>query len=266
MSEQLWETGAGDVASASVNGGSERATYFVSGRYQGEDGPFTSARVGGIARDVLSRYQGTIGLNVFPRDRLTIGFQSRYTAQHGESPEGSNSIYSPYAQAMYARPDQAYCLGANGRRALGDAIAGPARCSGTGNPFGNTFSATVREVNQRAIPQDVAHYNGSLSAKWAPTGGLAVDATTGVDYTDTRNVNFWPFGNQVDRFNTNAPEGLRTVGNVRQRNITLDLKGSWDRAVTSAVRSTFVLGTQGFVTDQKSESGTDRNFAGRGSA
>jgi TonB-linked SusC/RagA family outer membrane protein len=264
VSEQLWETGTGNVASLSVSGGGERATYFASGRYQGEDGPFTSARVGGIARDVLSRYQGTLGVNIIPRDRLTIGFQSRYTQQSGESPEGSNSIYSPYAQAMYARPDQAYCLGTNGRRALGDAIAGPARCSGSGNPFGNTFSATVREVTQRAIPQDVAHYNGSLSLKWAATSELSLDATGGIDYTDTRNVNFWPFGNQVDRFNANAPEGLRTVGNVRQRNVTVDIKGSWDRPVTPSVRSTFVLGTQGFVTDQKSETGTDRNFAGPG--
>jgi TonB-linked SusC/RagA family outer membrane protein len=264
VSEQLWETGDGDVANVSVSGGGERATYFLSGRYQGEDGPFTSARVGGIARDVLRRYQGTLGVNVFPRDRLTVGFQSRYTAQTGESPEGSNSIYSPYAQAMYARPDQAYCLDAAGRRALGDAVAGPARCSGAGNPFGNTFSATVREVNQRTLPQDVAHYNGSLSVKWAPAGGLSVDAVGGIDYTDTRNVNFWPFGNQVDRFNANAPEGLRTVGNVRQQNVTLDLKGSWDRQLSPAFRSTFVLGTQGFITNQKEETGTDRNFAGPG--
>jgi TonB-linked SusC/RagA family outer membrane protein len=264
VSEQLWETGSGDIASVSVNGGAERATYFVSGRYQGEDGPFTSARLGGLARDVLSRYQGTLGLNIMPLDRLTLSLQSRYSAQNGESPEGSNSIYSPYAQAMYARPDQAYCLGPDGRRALGAAIAGPARCSGAGNPFGNTFSATVRETTVRAIPQDVAHYNGSLGAKWTPTAELSLDATGGIDYTDTRNVNFWPFGNRVDLFNANAPEGLRSVGNVRQRNVTLDVKGSWDRALTPALQSTLVLGTQGFVTNQKTETGTDRNFAGPG--
>ena len=264
VSEQLWETGSGDVGSAAVSGGGDRVTYYASGRYQGEDGPFTSAKVGGLGKDVLKRYQGTLGLNIVPRDKLTIGFQSRYTAQNGESPEGSNSIYSPYAQAMYARPDQAYCLDASGRRALGAAIAGPARCAGAGNPFGNTFSATVRETTTRNIPQDVSHYNGSLNAKWAPGGGLALDATAGLDYTDTRNVSFWPFGNQVDRFNANAPEGQRTVGDVRQQNFTVDVKGSWDTPVTPAVRSTFVLGTQGFVTNQKSESASDRNFAGPG--
>jgi TonB-dependent SusC/RagA subfamily outer membrane receptor len=217
VSEQLWETGSGDVASMSVNGGAERATYFVSGRYQGEDGPFTSKRVGGLARDVLRRYQGTLGLNIVPRERLTIGLQSRYTAQTGQSPEGNNSIYSPYAQAMYARPDQAYCLDSLGRRALGGAVAGPARCSGAGNPFGNTFSATVRETNQRTIPQDVSHYNGSLSAKWSPTATLGLDATAGVDYTDTRNVSFWPFGNQVDLFNANAPRGCASWATCASR-------------------------------------------------
>jgi outer membrane receptor protein involved in Fe transport len=68
----------------------------------------------------------------------------------------------------------------------------------------------------------------------------------------------------VDRFNGNAPEGERTVGNVRQQNVTLDVKGNWDRAFTPALRSTLVIGTQGFVTNQKTESGTDRNFAGPG--
>ena len=264
VTEQLWETGRGDVMSASVNGGTDRATYYVGGRYQSEDGPFTAARIGGLSTDELKRYQGTLSLNIFPMERLNIGFQTRYTVQSGDSPEGNNSIYSPYAQAMYARPDQAYCLDESGKRALGDAIASPARCRFAGNPFGNTFSATVREVTYRNLPQDVSHFNGSLSAKWTPTTELGLDAVLGLDNTDSRNVSFWPFGNQVDRFNTNAPEGQRTVGNIRQQNVTLDVKGSWERDVTSALHSTFVLGTQGFVTTQKSESGSDRNFAGPG--
>jgi hypothetical protein len=54
------------------------------------------------------------------------------------------------------------------------------------------------------------------------------------------------------------------VGNVRQQNLTIDVKGSWDRAVTPSLQSTLVLGTQGFITNQKTETGTDRNFAGPG--
>ena len=264
VTEQLWETGFGDVVSAAVNGGTDRVTYYVSGRYQFEDGPYTSERIGGLTKDELKRYQGTLSLNVFPMEKLNIGFQTRYTSQSGDTPEGNNSIYSPYAQAMYARPDQAYCLDAAGRRSLGDAIAGPARCAGPGNPFGNTFSATLRETTIRTLPQDVSHFNGALSARWTPTEQLGVDATVGLDYTDSRNVSFWPFGNQVDRFNTNAPEGLRTVGSIRQQNVTIDLKGNWETRISDAFSSTFVLGTQGFATTQKSESGTDRNFAGPG--
>lgn len=89
VTEQLWETGAGNVLSGSVNGGSDRMTYYVGGRYQDEDGPFTSARIGGLAEDVLKRYQGTVNLNVFPRENVTIGFRSRYTVQSGEAPEGA---------------------------------------------------------------------------------------------------------------------------------------------------------------------------------
>jgi outer membrane receptor protein involved in Fe transport len=165
---------------------------------------------------------------------------------------------------MYARPEQAYCLDATGKRALGDAIAGPARCRFAGNPFGNTFSTTVRETLQQTSPQDVSHFNGSTNVKWTPTEEIGVDATVGLDYTDSRNVSFWPFGNQVDRFNQIAPEGTRTVSSIRQQNFTLDVKGSWTRPFGDDLSSTFVLGTQGFITNQKNESGSDRNFAGPG--
>ena len=59
-------------------------------------------------------------------------------------------------------------------------------------------------------------------------------------------------------------ETLALVGSIRQQNVTIDLKGNWELQITDAISSTFVLGTQGFATTQKSETGTDRNFAGPG--
>ena len=50
----------------------------------------------------------------------------------------------------------------------------------TGNPFGNTFGATVKETTQGEIYQDGAHYTGSLNSKWTPTSGLVLDATFGI--------------------------------------------------------------------------------------
>ena len=263
VTEQLYETGYGNVVNGSVAGGTERMTYYVGGRYQYEDGPFTSDKLGGLAADIARRTQTSMNLNIFPREKINIGFQSRYTLLHSEVPQGGNSIYSPYAQAMYARPDMGYCLDDNGVKSI-DAIAGNGRCKRIGNPFGNTLSNTVRESLQQEIYQDGTHYTGALSARWTPSTEFNFDATLGLDNTSMRAVSFWPFGNAVDRFSLNAPDGSRSVDDLWQQNITLDVKTSWDRQFTPAIRSTLVVGGQGFITQQRNEGGSNRNFPGPG--
>jgi TonB-linked SusC/RagA family outer membrane protein len=264
VTNQLWDNGYNNTVNSSVTGGAEKVTYFVAGRYEYEDGPFTAERFGGLAADIVKRTQGTLSLSVFPREKVNIGFQSRYTAFHTESPEGSNSIYSPYAQSMYARPDQGYCQNPAGQHALGDAIAGPGQCRYYGNPYGNTLSTTLREALMHSIYQDGTHYTGSLSAKWTPTTEINFDATGGLDNTSVRGVSFLPFGNNVDHFSQNAPDGSRNLDELWQQNVTLDTKVSWDHQLSQMFRSTAVIGAQGFITDQRDDGGSNRNFAGPG--
>jgi TonB-dependent starch-binding outer membrane protein SusC len=265
VTEQLWETGKNSTANASVSGGADKVNYFVGGRFEYEDGPFTAKKVGGLAQDLLKRTQGTVSLNVLPVDKVTVGFQSRYTTFRLDGISAQNNIYSPYAQSMYARIDQAYCLDALGRRTLETAL-GNARCELAGNPFGNTLSATVRETMEREIYQDGTHYTGSLNAAWTPVTGFALNSTVGIDNTDVRGVSFWPFGNNVDRFNLNAPLGDRNVASTRQQNVTLDTKGNWTRDIGSTFESQFTVGAQGFMTTQKTESSNGRDFPGPGLA
>lgn len=264
VTQQLYETGYSDVFSGSVTGGSDRMTYYVGARHQFEDGPFTSDKLGGgLQADIARRDQASLNLNIFPREKINIGFQSRYALLHNEGISGGNNIYSPYSQAMYARIDQGYCLDENGVKSL-DAIAGNGRCKNMGNPFGNTLSTTVREALQQEIYQDGTHYTGALTAKWTPSTEINFDATLGLDNTSVRGVSFLPFGNAVDRFSINAPDGSRTVSDLWQQNYTLDVKTSWDRQFTPAIRSTLVVGGQGFITNQRNESASNRNFPGPG--
>jgi TonB-linked SusC/RagA family outer membrane protein len=263
VTQQLFNTGYNNTVNGSVSGGTDKVTYFGSGRYQFEDGPFTSDKLGGPANDIVKRSQGTINLNIFPREKVSIGVQSRYSLFHIESPEGTNSIYSPYAQSMYARPDQGYCTDALGKHSLSE-IAGPGRCKNTGNPFGNTLSNTLRESLQHQIYQDGTHFNGSIDGKWTPSTQFNFSVVTGIDNTTVRGVSFVPFGNALDRFSLRAPDGSRSVDDLNQQNVTLDVKGNWDRQVTSAFRSTLTLGGQGFITDQKQTTASNRNFPGPG--
>jgi TonB-linked SusC/RagA family outer membrane protein len=263
VTDQIFTTGYNNTFNGTVSGGGERFNYFVGGRYENEDGPFTSSSIGGVAEDLVRRTQGTLNLNILPTEKITIGFTSRYSVFRIGGVQGSNSIYSPYAQTMYARIDQAYCLDANGRRSLANR-AGEARCALAGNAFGNTLSTTVREALQQEIFQDGTHYTGSIDGKWTPTAGLIVSATGGIDNTDVRGTSFYAFGNNVDNFSLQAPLGTRTVSSVRQQNVTLDVKTNWDRALGARFQSTATVGAQGFITTQRSENGSGRDFPGPG--
>jgi TonB-linked SusC/RagA family outer membrane protein len=266
VTQQLWETGYNNTLNGSVSGGAEKINYFVSGRYEYEDGPFTSKKVGGVAQDLLKRNQATVSLNVLPTSKITVGFQTHYTVFRLDGIQGQNSIYSPYAQSMYARPDQGYCNDATGTKHSLDFIAGEARCQLTGNPFGNTLSTTLREALQQSAYQDGTHYTGAVNAKWAAAEKLTVNATVGIDNTDVRGVNYYAFGNNVDLFSGQAPAGTRSVADLRTQNVTVDTKANWNTMLGSAFESQVTVGGQGFIVTQKSENGSGRDFPGPGLA
>jgi TonB-linked SusC/RagA family outer membrane protein len=273
VTKQLWETGYNNTGNVSVSGGAEKINYFVSGRYEYEDGPFTSNKIAGpndvkddLTQDLLKRTQGTVSLNVLPTDKITVGFQTHYTVFRLDGVQGQNSIYSPYAESMYAQPHVASCNGPDGKHSL-DYLAGVARCQLTGNPFGNSSFTSLRESVQQQAYQDGTHYTGAINARWAPQEKLAVSGTIGIDNTDVRGVSYYPFGNNVDLISTQAPLGTRSVADLRTQNITVDTKGNWTtNLLGNALESQLTAGGQGYIVTQKSENGSGRDFPGPGLA
>jgi TonB-linked SusC/RagA family outer membrane protein len=261
---QLFETGMGTVTSASLSGGADKITYFGSGRYAFEDGPFTAKPFNGNTKDQDRKLQGTLNIDMFPRDNLRFGVRSFYSDSHIEGISGNNNIYSPNALALYAKPERAYCLDNAGLRHSLDNIIDTDRCAHAGNAFGNTSFATVAEALQSSIYQDETHTNAALSAGYTPYPDLTLDAIVGVDNTTARSISFLPFGNAIDNFTTNAPDGSRNLDVTTFQNVTFDLKGSWNRPFGSRVTSGLVIGAQGFITDSKSQGGTNQNFPGPG--
>lgn len=259
----LEQVGSNTTLNGSVSGGSQGLRYYFAGRFADEDGAFTSKRLGGLADNTNRRYQGTMNLIMAPRDNLTLNVRTMYSNGHLTSPSGNNNIYSPYALAMYAKPELGYCLDSLGKKSFQN-IAGTARCTGAGNPYGNTSFSTVREALQQSIYQDQSHFNSAMTVKYSPTGELSVDATLGIDNINARNVSYWPFGNAVDRFSNNAPDGSRSLDAITTQNTTLDVKGAWNRQLTSRLASKLTVGTQGFIQDLKSSGGSNRNFPGPG--
>ena len=258
--DDMMETGQNQSLSAQVSGGTQSVTYFVSGRYFDEDGPFSSddkaGFANGFARDESRLYQGTANINLFPRDNLRFSARMLYADRHHDTPGSNNNIYAPFTLAQFGKPELANCNESD--------INGDGTCVGSGNMHGNAAFATTREALFERIYQDATHFNGVMSAAFTPTNALTFDATFGLDNTNARSVSFLPFGNAVDNFSERNPNGERTVDIINTQNITLDAKGTWSTDLRPELTSSLVFGGQGFITRREIHDQFSQDFPGPG--
>ncbi|MGI9627460.1 MAG: SusC/RagA family TonB-linked outer membrane protein [Longimicrobiales bacterium] len=247
----IFETGHAQTYAGSVNGGGDLITYFTSGRFYKENGPFggtnltTNAAgesVGIAAEDLNRRLQGTANINIFPMDNLRVRVTGLYSEVNQESPENGNNIYGVFPLAMFAQP----------------------RRANANNLFGNAAFATVLEAGQVAVNQDTEHFAGSVNTNWTIQDGLVADVTFGVDMTNSRGTNFAPFGYNIDGFTGSNIFGSRTVGDRNNREVTGDFKLSWTNDFTDQISNTLLAGAQGFVSQTTSTGGTGTIFPGPG--
>ena len=240
---ELFETGHQQTYSASVNGGGDLITYFASGRFFKENGPFGGVdNLGFNAEDSNRRMQGTANINIFPMDNLRLRISGLYSEVNQESPENGNNIYGVFPLALFAQP----------RRATST------------NLFGNAAFATVKEAGQVTVNQDTEHFAGSMNTNWTIQDGLVADLTFGVDMTNSRGVNFNPFGWNVDGFTGSDVFGQRIIGDRNNREVTTDLKLSWTTDFTDRISSTLLAGAQGFMSQTTTTGGTGEIFPGPG--
>ena len=246
--KELYNTGYGQTYSASVSGGGDLITYFASGRYYNENGPFSKLdgifADGGALKneDTIVRRQGTMNLNVFPFDNLRLRVTGLYSELNQSSLAGGNNIFGVFS------------LGLMGQLRLAD----------DNNRYGSLAFATLRETAGRDIKEEVEHFQGSVNANWTIAEGLVFDGTFGVDMTNTRKISFFPFGWNVDGFTTYNTEGTRGFGDRNNRQVTGDFKLSYDNNFTDDISSTFLAGGQGYLTQNVYNGGGGTGFPGPG--
>ncbi|MDZ7694354.1 MAG: TonB-dependent receptor plug domain-containing protein [Balneolaceae bacterium] len=108
---KLFETGIQQEYSGSVSGGSEGITYYVNGRWSGENGPLSGKRFpypqgfGPLANDELSRTQATANFNIFPSDLLQLRVNSSYTSTNLETFQTGNNVSGVTSGAMHSKPE-----------------------------------------------------------------------------------------------------------------------------------------------------------------
>jgi TonB-dependent starch-binding outer membrane protein SusC len=252
---RLMGTGYGTTAAGTVDGGTDRYTYFISGRYAYENGPMQGENIG-PARDVNRRISGTMNTGLVATNQLRLNFRAGFTDSHQETPNNNNNIYGVTSLSMFGKPELANCLASR--------VQSPGVCSGPGNLAGNAAFMTVHEALQAITQQDAGRFTGVFEAQYTPMTNLSVSGTFGLDATDQRDFTFRGFGHNVDRYTAYDVNGRRTYDAVRDRQYTVDMKSSWNWRPAATLSSDFVAGIQGFVERVNQIGGFNANFPGPG--
>jgi len=272
---RLYETGNATTTSLAVSGGTPLLTYYVGGRLQREDGPFSgeayNAPINGVvpgtrSKDIANKYQGDVNLGLSPSSFFRLNVRALYTQSHNDLPDNNNSIYAPYTLALFSKPERAEC--AASQDSANDptfGIASVERCRGPGNPTGASSFATVREALQRSIGQDARHVNGVVRGTYVPNAAWNFDGTFGIDFSSQRSSSFLPFGNNLDFRTNQANEGDKNVDDRTFQVTTVGANGSYNTDLFAGMFSSQLLfGAQGFITKENDESSTNQGFPGPG--
>jgi TonB-dependent starch-binding outer membrane protein SusC len=245
---RYFESGLQRVFSGSVTGGGNLLTYFVSGRFQKENGPLGFDKhfepIPGMtpAQDENQRVQTTANLTVTPHDRIRIRVNTLYAEVNHETPETSNNIYGLFSSALMSQ----------------------LRLATETNLYGAPAFASTRETMYQVNRDDTKHFAGSLNLNYMPLSSVALDGTFGVDFVNSSAFFFRPYGWNIDAYSAATPEGTRGITDTRNHTVTADFKASWETAPTADLSNRFLAGTQGFLTQRTNKGGTGTRFPGPG--
>lgn len=240
--KDLLQTGYTQTYSGSVEGGTETITYFASGRFSTEDGPVGIPEgLSGPASDDVTRGQGNVNVGIFPSEASRIRVTARYSETDFSTIAAGNNIFGVLAIAS----------GSNPRRVTET------------QEYGGSF-ATLEESLQQTIDQETQRFSGNVNGNYRPIDQLTLDATFGVDFTNSFNEELTPFGWDVDDLVSSNTDGLREISDSRNLELTLDTKAILDTDITENLTSSLTVGSQGFITRQTVVSVSGAGFPGPG--
>jgi TonB-dependent starch-binding outer membrane protein SusC len=168
-------TGHRGAYGASVTGGSDAVTYYLSGNFDKQQGVFTN--------NLENRAGGRANLFAQLRDNWNVQLGTSYLADHIRLPQNDNNI-----------------LGILGGGLLGAASDDPV---GRGYILGQT-PAEIAAINTR---QDIQRFENSINTSYQPLSWLTATAVAGLDYLNRYDNEVVP-PNQV--FFGDLAEGQRT--------------------------------------------------------
>lgn len=203
-----FRTGQNYGLGLSVSGGTEAITYFLSGSFNDNEGvlPVNNQR--------SANFRGNFGTQI--TDDINAKLSVGYTNNELELPLNDNFSLALMGQGL------------NGR-------ATPEVNDG----WGEFTPAELFTIDTR---QNINRFTTGLETEWSPTDNLNVRANGGLDFTSRWDNQFFPTGRAPDFLNFD--EGARFSNRFETFAYTLDLVGTYERAVSETFSSRTSAGFQ----------------------
>lgn len=231
MNKTLIGNGPYQEYQVNVNGGANKATYFVSGGFTKE--------VGSIQPNDARR--GTLRVNVDWQPTAKMNFEAR-------SSYGRNYINS--------------LQGGNNWTALtGNASNGDPRNATKLRPYGEAWVA-VADIQKMTSFSDANRYTGGATVNYQATPNLLTKLNVGVDLTNDNKQRFFPYdGNfgSASVFNGEKDDAFRYYSNY-----TADYLAQYSLKLPHAITSDFALGGQGYYETEQLNLAVGKQYPGPG--
>jgi TonB-dependent starch-binding outer membrane protein SusC len=215
------------IAGLSASGGSDVATYFLSGEYQKEQNVIS---VNGMQRlNLRTNVRGQLTRNLDAT--VSIG----YTNSDLRRPQNDNNALGVVPGSLLGK---AADCGPGGLAARHPALCGADTVS-RGYFNANIDPKAFWNINTR---QGVQRLIGGLTSNWTPLSWLSFNGTFGADIDHRSDIETLPPA--VLAYSVNTLDGSRGVYRAQVYNYTSSLNGQAVWAPTSDLKLTTTLGTQ----------------------
>jgi TonB-dependent starch-binding outer membrane protein SusC len=221
--ERVFRDGAIQTVGASVSGGGQGATYFVSAETQREDGVYPTNEFNQV------NLRGNITAQV--HNNLNLSVRTGYVSNVATAPYNDNAVAGIVSGAIlgcYAPPGWELPIGAPGVSPCGTEDGWFAY------PLSRRFAIDTR--------QSVERFMSSATARWQPMTWLTFNSVAGLDLVGRDDFQTVPPGIFLPTEVFDYSIGQRAAARAQIRNWTLNTSGVAVHPLTADIVSTTTLG------------------------
>lgn len=216
---------------ANVSGGSEQVTYFVSGNYENEMGPF---RLPTFEEDSVRATRGEVRDNQLRPNALEkFGVRGNLHAEVSRTFDLDASLGFVSSNSRFVENDNSFLT-----------VNGSGTASGVRPEDNRGWFFIPAELFAEQANQAANRFTAGFTGNWRPLSWLTGRATIGYDVVNRTDVQFFPTG-EVAAFNDNEL-GARAQNRFDISQASVDLGASARFRLTEAIGSRTSVGGQFF--------------------